>query len=325
MTVTIPAPPESDFSRTPNAMLRDQGLTYAEKGMLAYIASHEATYALTMEQIIEQGSDGADAVRSILRGLERKHYLKRTPVRGYRGRVVRYDYAITDPHVTAYGVTASGLTASGPTASGQAATSDDQGKHGVSAGGTASGLTASCQPEAKKTTTPTEKKTTEKTRAARGTRLPEDWRPSDDLLAWFLDELVDGKRWSAPSREALRREHAIFADYWWSAAGPKANKVDWSRAWKVWMRKSFPQPIGAPPAAPRVQSFADQERERQEAGDRRAQAIDALMEAQPGLTVGEAAKLVDDEIAKRMAPRTVGTYIEMESVPANDDAREVTA
>lgn len=76
------------------------------------------------------------------------------------------------------------------------------------------------------------------------------------------------------------------------------------------------------PKAP-PQSFADQERERKAAGDRRALAIDALMEAQPGLSVGEAVKVVDAEIQKRLASRTGDAYIEGVSVSA-DDAREVT-
>lgn len=332
MTVTVPPPPAEDFTRVPNEELRDFALTYAEKGVLAYIRSHAATYSLTMEQIVAEGAEGADAVRSILRSLERKGYLTRTPVRGYRGRIVRYDYTVTRP---AYGLAASDPTASGetacrPTASGEAATSHDQGEHPVSPGGTGSPETATGEPEAKKTITPTGEKISKKTREpsqARGTRLPEGWTPSPELMSWFLEELVAGGAWSEASREACRREHANFADYWAAATGAKAVKKDWVATWRVWMRRAFPRPIassGPPPTAGR-QSFAEQDAARREHGDRRAAAIDAFMEANPGVSVREAAKIVDAEIAKRVDGRTGGPYIEGDIARETDPPREVTS
>jgi len=320
VTVTIPPPPERDYAPVPNATLRDHALTYAEKGMLAYIRSHAAHYALTMEQIIGESADGSDAVRSILRSLEAKRYLRRTPVRGYRGRIERYDYELTDPDeaLTASGRTASGETACRPTASGQAATSGDQAKQGVSAAPTACRLTASGQPEAKNTNTPTGKKTREKTRepstSSRGTRLPEDWKPTDEIMAWFLAEHVEGGRWSEGSREALRREHANFMDYWHAAAGAKATKKRWDLTWRTWMRRAFPRPIpsSGTVAAPARQSFAEQDRARRAEGDAKAAAADALMEQHPGMTAREAMAIVDEEIAKRLDGRTAHPYIDGE-------------
>lgn len=325
MTVTVPPPPASDYAPIPNATLRDPALTYAEKGMLAAIRSHAAHYALTMEQLINESAEGPDAVRSILRSLERKRYLERTPVRGYRGRIERYDYAITDPDAA---LTASGPTASGPTASGEAATSHDQAKQGVSAGGTACRPTATGQAEAKKTTTPTGKNTTEKTRepsaTPRGTRLPDGWTPSKELQEWFLAECVAGGRWSDGSRDALRREHATFVDWCAAAAGPKGVKKNWDAAWRNWMRRAFPAPIGAAATPPARQSFAEQDAARKRQGDMRAAAIDALMAERPDLGVREAAKIVDAEIAKRVDGRPADPYIDGDVARENSTPREVT-
>lgn len=313
MTVTIPPPPAADYAPVPNATLRDHALTYAEKGMLAAIRSHAAHYTLTMEQLIREGADGPDAVRSILRSLEQKGYLARTPIRGYRGRIERYDYAVLDPEAA---LTACGPTASGATASGQAAPSHDQAEQGVSAGGTASGQTASGQPETKKTTTPTGEKTTEKTRepstTSRGTRLPQEWKPSEELLAWFLAECVAGGRWSAASREALRREHATFVDWCASAPGSKGVKKNWDATWRNWMRRAFPAPVVAGEVPKGRQSFAEQDRVRREEGDRRAAAADALMERNPGMTARDAMAAVDAEIAKRVDEGTGHPYIDGE-------------
>ena len=62
-----------------------------------------------------------------------------------------------------------------------------------------------------------------------GTRLPEDWRPSPELAAWFAANCphVDG-----------RIEHAQFRDYWRGKAGKDGRKLDWDATWRNWMRRA---------------------------------------------------------------------------------------
>lgn len=162
----------------------------------------------------------------------------------------------------------------------------------------------------------------------RGTRLPEDWVPSDALLKWFLDECVAGGRWSAASREPLQRQQRIFVDHWLSTPGARGRKVDWDRTWKNWMRKSFPRPIGtggpAPAAAGQYQTAAERNAERLEERQRKDEAIDALMEANPGMTATAAARAIDADLANRLAARTDGAYIDVEIVPGKA-ALEVSA
>lgn len=78
---------------------------------------------------------------------------------------------------------------------------------------------------------------------ARATRLPDDWEPSEDLKAWAAgsEPTVDS------GRETLK-----FKDYWRSAAGSKARKLDWDAAWRGWIRRAAEtvRPNGqAPPAS----------------------------------------------------------------------------
>jgi len=72
---------------------------------------------------------------------------------------------------------------------------------------------------------PSEKKST------KGSRISPEWWPSEALLEWAAKEI--------PLIDALG-ETPNFVDWWVSAAGAKAVKLDWDRTWKVWMRKQQP-------------------------------------------------------------------------------------
>lgn len=68
-----------------------------------------------------------------------------------------------------------------------------------------------------------------KTPAKRGTRLPADWHPSDEDLAWARSERHDVD---------LRAEVATFRDYWLAKAGADAVKLDWSATFRNWIRRA---------------------------------------------------------------------------------------
>jgi len=61
----------------------------------------------------------------------------------------------------------------------------------------------------------------------RGTRLPANWEPSDEDIAYCKKERTD-LQW--------QRVAENFRDYWLAQAGSKAVKMDWSRVWKTWVR-----------------------------------------------------------------------------------------
>jgi hypothetical protein len=66
----------------------------------------------------------------------------------------------------------------------------------------------------------------ETTKSPKATRLPEDWMPSADDLAFMAKERPD-----------LKPEHVIFSfkAYWLEKKGRDAEKRDWSRAFKNWV------------------------------------------------------------------------------------------
>ena len=64
-------------------------------------------------------------------------------------------------------------------------------------------------------------------RADRGTRLPDDWSPSDEDRAFAGSLGV-----------AVEREAASFRDYWHSKPGADGRKTNWSATWRNWVRRS---------------------------------------------------------------------------------------
>jgi hypothetical protein len=77
-----------------------------------------------------------------------------------------------------------------------------------------------------KTNHPTTKKTSSSSTAKRGTRIPDDFAVTDDMVAWCRQECpgVDG-----------RRETQKFVNYWMAKSGSGATKLDWPATWKNWM------------------------------------------------------------------------------------------
>lgn len=62
----------------------------------------------------------------------------------------------------------------------------------------------------------------------RGTRIPDDFTITPSMVAWAREHtpLVDGKRATA-----------MFINYWTSATGRNATKLDWELTWRNWMLK----------------------------------------------------------------------------------------
>ena len=70
--------------------------------------------------------------------------------------------------------------------------------------------------------------TTKERTATRGTRLPADWKPNAELVAWSKTERPDLD---------LRKVFEEFKDYWSSVPGSKGVKLDWDATWRNWVRK----------------------------------------------------------------------------------------
>jgi hypothetical protein len=212
MAVIRGSVPADNFTIISNKWLRDERLSWKAKGLLAYITSHRAGYALSVEQILAQGSDGRDAVRAGLRELEEAGYLTRTQRRGDGGRIVSTDYLVGTPVV------------------GKPAGGSDQPECNESPGQPSDGFSTDGEPASKKTTPEKTKKTTSSPSARRGTRVPEDFLPDESMRSWYIANIgasVDGLA-----------EHDRFMDYWRAQPGQRGVKTDWPATWRNWMRSA---------------------------------------------------------------------------------------
>lgn len=68
-------------------------------------------------------------------------------------------------------------------------------------------------------------------RGRQGTRLPEDWRRAPADIAWQ-------RKMGIPD-EFARPHTENFKDHFLASTSPRAWKLDWSAAWKVWIRAEW--------------------------------------------------------------------------------------
>jgi hypothetical protein len=66
------------------------------------------------------------------------------------------------------------------------------------------------------------------TPSTKGTRLPDDFAPTHELITWA--------RSNTPDVPAI--EHEAFVDFWRAQAGAKGVKADWAATWRTWMRRA---------------------------------------------------------------------------------------
>lgn len=94
---------------------------------------------------------------------------------------------------------------------------------------------------------------------SRGTRLPDDWGPTDADRAFALGLGLN------PTDVAPK-----FADWWHAQPNAKGVKLDWAATWRTWCRREAerqgnPKPIHGKPQSPLSQQF---ERMQRQYGDR---------------------------------------------------------
>lgn len=72
-------------------------------------------------------------------------------------------------------------------------------------------------------------KTTSTKSSKRGTRIPDDFTVTPEMRRWAQEHV---------GQLAGRGETENFIDYWRSATGRNATKLDWVAAWRLWMRNA---------------------------------------------------------------------------------------
>lgn len=95
---------DDGFTMVPNTWLRDRRLSYGARGLLAYLASHDDKFELSIRGVAAASIQGVDAVRTLVGELEREGYLKRyrlrdgTKIAGVAWHLVDPFMPVDNPH-----------------------------------------------------------------------------------------------------------------------------------------------------------------------------------------------------------------------------------
>lgn len=77
------------------------------------------------------------------------------------------------------------------------------------------------------------------TRSPAGSRLPPDWKPSEDESGWARKERPDLD---------IGKQADRFRDYWIAKTGKEATKLDWTATWRNWIRNAHAEKTNGQPA-----------------------------------------------------------------------------
>ena len=188
---------DGQFTQIPNNWVRDSRLTLKARGLMALLMSHSPGWSVSINSLIEENLEGRDALKAAVGELEEFGYLKREQSRE-GGKFSEAVWTTQSPWV---------------------------GKPLTEKPLTDKPLTDN--PHPKNTIT---KNTSNKNKreGAGATRLPKDWKPTEDTLAVMSEHFpwVD-----------IKLETHKFTDYW-QAATKNAMKKDWDAAYRNWVRRA---------------------------------------------------------------------------------------
>jgi len=207
-----------NFTIISNDHLRDERLSWAARGLLAWLCSHAEGYDITEAAIVAAGPMKRDGIRTLLRELEGLGYLRRDRRSMIEGGST-VDYVLTDPTLARVGE-------SDPRADQgkQPPAKDESAAQGPSSPRVGESDPRSFTEDQEKT----KKTSSSKTTAPKATRIPEDFRPDDSMRAWYRENI------GASINGVV--EHEKFCDYWKAVPGVRGQKVDWPATWRNWMR-----------------------------------------------------------------------------------------
>lgn len=91
---------ERDYTVLDNTFLKDKNLSWKAKGLFAYILSLPEDWKIYMSDLQNRATDGETSLRSAIKELTERGYIKQTRLKDDKGRWASYAYVIIEkPHV----------------------------------------------------------------------------------------------------------------------------------------------------------------------------------------------------------------------------------
>jgi hypothetical protein len=218
--------PKDHFTRISNDVLRDSALSYRARGVLASILSRPDGWVVNFKALAREGREGESAIRTALAELREAGYMRQETSQTQGGRwstiTVVYDsrqHVQAPPSVGNHAAPSVGKPSVGKPSVGNHPPIRSTGRNEQQE---ETPLASLAPPTANADEPAPKPKTT------RGTRLPEDWAPSQTLVAWA----------KASTPNVGRLESDSFVDYWHARPGSGGLKTNWDATWRNWMRRA---------------------------------------------------------------------------------------
>lgn len=229
---------EGAWTQVPNDIVRDRALSLEAKGLILYLASHSVNYEIHLETLRLQVGVGRDKLQRVLKELETAGYLKRQATfqmidgRNRRGPN-RYELSRsrTSVHTTRFQATETQTP--GNKVDEPVQTTCFEAPEVQATEVQAPENQASIKKNNSKKNNQKKIKTDGAASAAstRGTRLPEDFKVSSEMVNWFNEKCPSLKGQGSPLTEQFR-------DYYRGQSGQRGVRVDWEATWRSWMRNA---------------------------------------------------------------------------------------
>lgn len=101
MIIQQAVPPTKNYTKNPNAWIRDRRLSPGAHGVRDWLASHRTGFRITEKTIVSAFNCGRTAIRRMIKELLDFGYLIRQQRRSDKGRWSEIDYIVTDPWAAA--------------------------------------------------------------------------------------------------------------------------------------------------------------------------------------------------------------------------------
>ena len=195
------------FTIVPNHILEDDRLSFEARGVLCYLLTRPDDWTVRVDNLQSVTGYGRDKCRRMITEIIESGYGKREPVIDQKtGRFEGQELVIYDESY-----------ADNPEPENQSPAPENP----------APGYPSHGKPVP---IIRTENKQELISSSRKGTRIPDDWQPSQADIEFARDEGFGGI--------AISREAARFKDYWTAQPGQKGVKLDWPATWRNWVRNS---------------------------------------------------------------------------------------
>jgi len=207
----------SHYTAVPNRIFEDENISLAARGLLGYLLVKPDSWEVRVDDLQKRGGVGREKAQQLLRELVESGYIVRETTRD-GGKFVGYNYIVYDEPQPETGIPFSAPETAKPATVNPSPTKEPK-----------KVITHSPSLRSGERARATKDIPSKPLSTSGGTRLAEDWQPSDADIGFARSlDLKD---------DEIRNEADKFRDFWISKPGAGGRKADWPATWRNWIRR----------------------------------------------------------------------------------------